>query len=171
MRQNLQQQNGQEFIDKCTARWLFEKTGVHLYEEAIRKCPKNGPNGMRERLEEIRDQEKDHEEMLEEVIRSFGADPHQLTKSARITQMESVGIVNVVEKEDFSAVIDALLAAELVDTANWELLMMLGDSMGGDRFQQFRSRFEEALRHETEHLRFIRGTIVSWLTGREVMVA
>src|SRR4051812_19071081 len=28
-----------EFIDKCTARWLFEKTGVQLYDEAIAKCP------------------------------------------------------------------------------------------------------------------------------------
>lgn len=152
--------NHDEFIDRCTARWLFEKTGVHLYDEALRKCPKNGPDGMLDRLEKIRGEEKKHEELLEEVIRYYGADPHELTKQARITQMECEGIVNVVEHEDFPAVIDALLAAELVDTASWELLILLGDQVGANRF---RARFKEALSHETEHLRFIRGTIIDWL--------
>ena len=139
----------QEFIDKCTERWLFEKTGVKLYEAALRKCP----DEFRDKLQEFRDEEKEHEEMLEEVIRRYGADPHTLTRSARITQLESEGIVKVVENEDFDAVIDALLAAELVDNAKWELLIELAEELDD---MDAKNQFEDALDEEEDHLDFVR---------------
>lgn len=142
-----------EFVDKCTARWLFEKTGVRLYDRLIAKCPDN----VRERLQHFRDEEKEHEEMLEDVIRKYGADPHARTDWARITDIESQGIVKVVEDESYDAGLDAILAAELVDNANWDLLMKLARKVGDYKTY---AKFGKAMAAEAQHLYFIRKQVI-----------
>lgn len=143
-----------EFIDKCTARWLFEKTGVRLYDRILEKCPAE----VRDRLQHFRNEEKEHEEMLEDVIRKYGADPHARTESARITDIESQGIVKVVEQEGYVAALDAMLAAELVDNANWDLLMKLARKIGD---YEAAGKFSKALIQEAQHLHFIRKQVIN----------
>lgn len=142
-----------EFIDKCVARWYFEKTGVQLYEEAIAKAPVE----QRARLAEIRREEKRHEEMLEDVIRKYGFDPHSLTESARNTMIQSQGVVNAVVGEDFDGVTEALLTAELVDNASWDLLIKLARDIGDRKAKRL---FEGALAAEAKHLIYIRELVV-----------
>ncbi len=143
----------EEFIDKCTARWLFEKTGVELYDAILEKCPDEHVR----KLSHFRDEEKEHEEMLEAILRRYGADPHDLTPAARITQTESEGIVDVVQHEDFDSAMDALLNAELVDNAGWDLLISLAKEMGDrDAVKEFR----KALRAEMQHLLYIRRNVI-----------
>jgi ferritin-like metal-binding protein YciE len=152
-----------EFIDKCTARWLFEKTGVELYDDAIAKCPPH----LKADLEQIRDEEKDHEEMLERVIRKYGADPHTMTESARITMLASEGVIDVVKNENFEACMDALLAAEAVDNVNWELLVELADQLGD---KDARKEFKKALDEETEHLTILHDRILE-MSGEKLQQA
>jgi hypothetical protein len=96
--------------------------------------------------------------MLEDVIRKYGADPHHLTESARITKIESEGIVNVVHKEKFAAGLDAILTAELVDNAGWELLIRLAKEIDDSDVE---AKFKDALKEEAEHLKFIRDQILN----------
>lgn len=151
--QLIKQDFSQEFVDRCTARWRFEKTGVRLYDKALIICPPE----LRADLTRIRDEEKKHEEMLEEVIRSYGSNPHSETPSSRIASIESKGIVDVVENEtDFKAVSDALLGAEVIDQEGWELLIDLSSALNDT---DTRARFEAALHEEREHLRILRQAI------------
>jgi len=142
-----------EFIDKCTERYFFESTGVKLYDAAIRKAPQQ----FRAKLTEIRDQERAHAQMLREVIRTLDADPRVMTDSAKLSQIESSGIIHVVEHGNFEEVMDALLVLELVDHAKWELLIEIADELGDDEAKE---SFEEALGDETDHLVYIREQIV-----------
>ncbi|OFZ53142.1 MAG: hypothetical protein A2428_11980 [Bdellovibrionales bacterium RIFOXYC1_FULL_54_43] len=142
-----------EFIDKCTERYYFESAGVSLYDAAIRKAPQQ----FRAKLTEIRDQERAHAQMLREVIRTLDADPGVMTESAKLSQIESSGVIHVIEHGNFEAVMDALLVLELVDNAKWELLIEIADELGDDEAKE---SFEDALGDEADHLVYIREQIV-----------
>jgi ferritin-like metal-binding protein YciE len=80
-----------------------------------------------------------------------------MTPSARITQTESEGIIEVVQHEDFDEAMDALLNAELVDNAGWDLLITLAKEMGDrDAVKEFRKAF----RAEMQHLLYIRRNVI-----------
>ncbi|MEW6056258.1 MAG: DUF892 family protein [Bdellovibrionota bacterium] len=148
-----------DFIDKCVARWHFEKNGVELYEKVLKICP----NHLRQRFQEILGQEKSHQKMLTEVLKRYGADPESLTPSARVVEMETQAIAEVVDATSFKEAIDAVLTAELNDTANWEFLVIFADQLGD---KECRDKFEQALKEEVEHVRFVRETILEGLFNR-----
>ena len=148
-----------DFIDKCSARFHFEQRGVEIYELVITKCPP----GLRARFQKILGQEKKHSAILAEVLEKYGANPYALTRSSKVPEIEAPSILKAARKSDFRGLMDTLLTIELVDTANWELLVLLAEKMG-DR--QASVKFRQCLADESEHLRFIHRHILKELTGK-----
>jgi ferritin-like metal-binding protein YciE len=105
-------------------------------------------------LAECREQEKEHEEWLEGCIRHLGADPGRPTEMARLAARETSGIEAVIMKDpEFPHLLHALLAAEHVDGAGWDLLVALAEQAGdGEATEQFEKRRLE----EEQHLALLR---------------
>ncbi|WP_242343822.1 DUF892 family protein [Anaeromyxobacter terrae] len=105
-------------------------------------------------VEACRDQEKAHARWLEEYIRKLGGDPERMTEMAKLSTRESRGIDAVIMKDaELPHLFHALLAAEHLDAAGWDLLVALADD-AGDR--DTRDEFEKRLREEEQHLSFVR---------------
>lgn len=168
--ETLARQNKDKVIDLLTARLLFERTGVKLYESIMAKLRANNEQGydrMLGQLQEHRDQEKEHEEWLEEQIRALGGDADAMTEMAQLEARESSGIEDVILDGDneVSHLFHALLTAELADNAGWDLLASLADE-AGDRDAE--RAFKKRLHEEEEHLIFARKA-VERLARREVL--
>ncbi len=105
-------------------------------------------------MEKIRDQEKEHEEWLENCIRQLGGDDKHMTEMARVSALEVTGIEKVIKKDpELPHLFHALLAAEHVDLAGWDLLVALADE-AGDR--EAEEEFRKRLQQEERHLAFLR---------------
>ncbi len=121
---------------------------------------------MLEEMQTHRDEEKEHEEWLEAQIRGLGGDAHAETDKSRLVTRESKGIEEVVMSDaELPHLLHALLAAELVDNAGWDLLVQLADE-AGDR--DARKEFKRRLHQEEDHLIFIRKA-VERLSVQEVL--
>jgi bacterioferritin (cytochrome b1) len=157
----LAKHNPEKILDLLIARLTFERTGVKLYDSVISKIrAQKDPDAHRmlETLQEHRDEEKEHEEWLEEQVRALGGDAHGSSDMSRLEARESKGIEDIVLDGDNDALhlFHALLAAELADNANWDLLVQIADQAGDrDAKKQFKKRLHE----EMEHLVFIRRVI------------
>ncbi len=108
-------------------------------------------------MEKIREQEKEHEEWLKSCIRRLGGDDKQMTEMARVTSRETAGIEKVIMKDpELPHLLHALLAAEHVDAAGWDLLDALATEAGdSDAQEEFRKRLQE----EERHLAFLREAV------------
>src|SRR4051794_2121133 len=94
----LTRDNAALVLDLLTARCVYERTGVRLYDSAIQKIELNAEpryHVVLDELRHIREEEKEHEEWLESVIRKLGGDPHAQTTFARLESEESRGIEEV----------------------------------------------------------------------------
>ncbi len=144
-------------IDVLNERLAFERAGVKLYDrvlEVVRASTDENVQRMLEELQEHRDEEKEHEEWLEEQIRGLGGDAHAETEKSRLVTRESKGIEEVVMSDaQLPHLLHALLAAELVDNAGWDLLTQLADE-AGDR--DAKREFKRRLHEEEDHLVFVR---------------
>jgi bacterioferritin (cytochrome b1) len=154
----LAQKNRSKVIDVLTERLTFERAGVKLYDAILaRLTAEGGPDldDMQEALKQHRDQEKEHEEWLEEQIAALGGDAHGQTEMSRLTETESQGIEKVILGQDapLANQFHALLAAELVDNAGWDLLVELADEAGD---KAAKKEFKRRLHEEEEHLVFVR---------------
>lgn len=150
------------FIDKLGERLAFERTGTRLYEALIGKFDslgtwKGGPS--RADLQEIHGDELKHFAMLGEVIAQLGADPTAVTPCADIASVESIGLMQVLTdpRTTLPQCLQAMLIAELADTAGWEMLVMLARELG---HEELAKRFEVANQVEMKHL----GMVRTWLT-------
>ena len=145
--------NRQGAIDVLAERLEFERTGVELYDRILEAMDlSNDPQieAMRDEMEEYRDEEKEHEEWLEDQIRALGGDPDARTRRVQLVEAESVGIERVIlaSHATIPEMLHALLAAELVDNASWALLGNLAAEAGDDEAQKgFMTRLEEEARH------------------------
>ncbi len=162
--------NREKILDLLGARLAFERTGVALYDAVIGKLRAHGDPEMArviENLEEHRDEEKEHEEWLEEQVRNLGGDAQVTTEMAALEIRESKGIEEVIVDGDNDTlhVFHALLAAELADNAGWDLLVQLADE-AGDR--DAKKAFKKRLHEEEEHLLFAR-RLIERLARREVL--
>jgi rubrerythrin len=109
------------------------------------------------RIERIRDQEKEHEEWLEACIRSLGGDPRRKTERSKLSAKETSGIEEVVMRDgELPHLLHALLAAEQVGSAGWDLLAELADEAGDD---DARSQFEKRLQEQRQHLDLLREAV------------
>lgn len=145
------------FINKLGERLAFERSGVRIYEQLINKCEfadSVGGGSLRiplENLEEFRDQEAEHFQMLVEAMRNLGADPTAQTPDADASGVASSGLMKVImdPRTSVSQSLEAMLAIEMTDNAAWELLIMLAKDMG---FDEIAEKFQTALNQEKVHL-------------------
>jgi bacterioferritin (cytochrome b1) len=168
--QELSKRNRVKVIDLLMERLTFERSGVQLYDAVIAKVRASRDTQvqqMLDRLQEHRDEEKEHEEWLEAQLRALGADAHGTTEMSDLIKRESKGIEDVILDGDNEIVhnFHALLAAELVDNAGWDLLVELADE-AGDR--DAKKAFKKRLHEEEEHLIFMRRAIQK-LARRDVL--
>lgn len=146
-------------VDKLGERLAFERTGVRLYEALMDKVAAlDGslklPFAMRE-LHEHHDEELEHMEVCASALEFIGADPTAQTPGADTVAVACAGIMQVLTdpRTSLAQCLNAMLTAELADTASWELLIDLTRETGQlDLIPQF----EHALRHEEEHTRRVR---------------
>jgi rubrerythrin len=156
----LAEKNVGRLIDLLNERLAFERAGVKLYDAILERMRASGDpqiQRMLDQMQEHREDEKRHEEWLEEQIRALGGDAHAPTEKSILVQAESQGIEHVVQRDpllphDFHA----LLVAELADNAGWDLLVQLADEMG-DR--DAKKEFKKRLHEEEEHLIFVRKAV------------
>lgn len=156
--------NKDKVIDVLTERLAFERAGVKAYDSIIAKMEKSSDPAVKKMLgvmREHRDQEKEHEEWLEEQVRSLGGDVNAMTEHAKLIEEESEGIEKVVFGSDtnISHMFHALLTAELMDNAGWELLIQLADEADDD---EARRAFKKRLHEEEEHLIFARRAVMAF---------
>jgi ferritin-like metal-binding protein YciE len=148
------------FLDKVAERLAFERGGTRLYDALLVKVLALGAGTpvRLERVKQIRNQESEHARLLEETIVAMGADPTAQTPCADVVGMQAMGLVQAMTdpRTTLSQSLNTALAAELIDVASWDLLARLARSMGQD---EAAARFDEALKHENEHL----ATIGGWL--------
>lgn len=154
----LAQNHTSEVLDMLSARVTFERTGVKLYDAVIEKIEDGGDaryQPLLGTLQKHRNEEKEHEEWLEQQIRSLGGDPHVKTEMARLEEEESQGIQSVIldGHTEVPHLIHALLTAELADNAGWDLLVKLADD-AGDR--EAKKEFTKRMAHEVKHLAYLR---------------
>ncbi|HZX31738.1 MAG TPA: ferritin-like domain-containing protein [Rhodocyclaceae bacterium] len=150
-------------VDKLGERLAFERTGVRLYEALMDKlAAADGelklPFSMDD-LQHHHDEELEHMEWCAAALESIGADPSAQTPCADTVAVASGGIMQVLTdpRTTMAQCLNAMLTAELTDTASWELLIDLARESGQDNLAP---QFEEALRHEKEHTQRVR----KWLS-------
>ena len=169
--EKLAKKNVVKVIDLLSERLAFERAGVKLYDTLLSRLRLSADpvfKGLIKRVEHIRDEEKEHEEWLEEQIRDLGGDAHNPTEHTVLVMAESEGIERVVRRdENIPHELHALLTAELADNAGWDLLVQLAAEFGdSDAKKQFKKRLNE----EKKHLVFVRETLLE-LMKQEVAAA
>lgn len=153
-------------IDKLGERLAFERTSVRLYEAMLVKAEAQGQHGA-SLLDELRhfcDEEAEHFRMVSECVTKLDGDPTAQTPAADAAAVASSGVLQVVSdpRADLFQSLNALLAAELIDNAGWELLIMLSEKCG---HTQMVDQFRKALQQEDEHL----SSVTRWV--KEMAVA
>jgi rubrerythrin len=155
--------NRDKVIDLLNERLVFERAGVKLYDAILQNMKRSSSPDVARMLptmQEHREQEKEHEEWLEEQIRRLGGDAHATTEMGELVTAESAGVEKVVTTDqNLVHQMHALLTAELVDNAGWELLLELADDADDD---EARREFRMRAHHEQEHLIFVRRAIVAF---------
>jgi ferritin-like protein len=155
--------NPEVLIDKLGERLAFERTGARLYDAMIMKCialQNAGETVPIAELERLRAEETEHFLLLTEAITSLGADPTAQTPSADVAAVTSMGVLQAISdpRTNLAQSMNALLSAELVDYAGWELLIQLTEQMGQD---EWAGRFRHALAQEAEHRVMVQGWLQS----------
>lgn len=151
-------------LDKMGERMAFERTGVRLYDALIAKVSASGEVdsiGLTEAaLRKIQTDELRHMQIVAEAIEEMGADPTSETPCADVAGVQALGVMQVLTdpRTTVSQGLAAILTAELVDNASWEMLVDLAREFGND---ELANTFDEARRQEEEHLRQVKG----WIEG------
>jgi rubrerythrin len=155
------------FIDKIAERLAYERTGTRFYEALITKFDvlgafEGGPS--RAELVRIRDEELSHFHMLKQCMEKIGADPTAITPSADLAAVEGMGIGQVLgdPRTTLAQGLHAILAAEVVDKAGWELLIDLADGLGQTEFVE---HFRRADAQELEHFVLVKGWLGAYTAG------
>lgn len=147
-------------IDLLNERLAFERAGVQLYDRVLarmRESKDENIQRMWDEMEKHRNEEKEHEEWLEAQIRSLGGSAHAETEHSLLVTRESQGIIDVVTNDpELPHLFHALLAAELVDNAGWDLLVQVADEAGDKAAKR---EFKKRLHQEEDHLLFVRKAV------------
>lgn len=155
-------------IDKLGERLAFERTGSRLYEAMIGKLEIVGAAALwaggptLPELQAFHDDELAHFALVRRALDRLGADPTAMTPSADLAGVESQGLLQVIgdPRTDLGQDLHALLTAELVDNAGWELLIPLVRDAGQD---ELAAEFMNAQRTEEQHLRAVRAWLASFV--------
>jgi bacterioferritin (cytochrome b1) len=159
--EKLASKNVAKVIDLLSERLAFERAGVKLYDTLLGRLRASDDPALKSLLghvKEHREQEKEHEEWLEEQIRALGGDAHVPTEQSLLVQAESEGIERVMRRDEKIAHdFHALLTAELADNAGWDLLVQIADEFGDSEAKR---EFKKRLHTEEQHLIFVRKTLL-----------
>jgi bacterioferritin (cytochrome b1) len=166
----LAEKHPDKVIDLLNERLAFERSSVRIYDrilEVMRAAGDPQVLGMLDTMRQHRDEEVEHAEWLEEHIQALGGDVHRETELARLALREAQGFEEVVlgSSPELLHLFHALQAAELVDTAGWELLVELAHKADDDAALD---AFELRLTEEEDHLEYIRRVIARY-TGSRVL--
>lgn len=145
------------FINKLGERLAYERSGVRIYEQLITKCEHSRVGNQMdmaipiERLQEFRDQEAEHFQMLVRCMEELGADPTAQTPDADASGVAASGLMKVImdPRTSISQSLEAMLTLELTDNAAWELMIKLAEDMS---LSDMASEFERAYEQEQTHL-------------------
>lgn len=146
-------------IDKLGERMAFERAGTRLYEAMLLKCGAvDGANNPIDvpALARIRDDEEMHFHLVHKFIEQLGADPTAMTPCADVSGVQGMGLMQVISdpRTTIAQALNALLTAELTDTASWDLLVELAEQTG---HRDMATEFSAALETERQHLDMVRG--------------
>src|SRR3954470_13097253 len=157
----LAKKNVTRVIDLLNERLAFERAGVTLYDTLLGRLRASADPeiaGLIDTVQKDREEEKEHEEWLEEQIRAIGGTAHGLSEHAVLVQAESEGVERVMRRDDsIPHDFHALLTAELADNAGWDLLVQLADEFGDSKAKK---EFKKRLHEEEKHLLFVRETLL-----------
>lgn len=186
------------FMDKIGERIAFERSGTRLYDALITKYmalsqqssdllpsvkelveSKNedsvlvlsaGDETALETLTRIRFEELSHFKMLCDAMEKLGGDPTAQTPCADVTATASMGLIQVVTdpRTTLAQSLNAMVAAELIDTAGWELLATLADEADEP---ELTGQFLAALSQEQQHLATVKGWLSVLVSERVGSVA
>jgi bacterioferritin (cytochrome b1) len=163
------QSNHDRMCNLLNERLAFERAGVKLYDrviEALRASEDAQTTDLVPTLAKHRDQEAEHAAWLEAQIRRQGGDCEVETDLSRLATREARGLEEVVDqdRDDPTHLLHALLSAEAVDNAGWDLLCHLADD-AGDR--EMRRELHRRMREEQGHLAWLRETLEE-ISGRGI---
>jgi bacterioferritin (cytochrome b1) len=168
---HLENQNRDNVIDLLAERLTFERSAVRLYDRVLERIRATGdPEIVRlhDPMTMHRDQEKEHEEWLEAKIRELGGSAHTLTAKAQLVKTEARGFEEAIfdGRATLPQMLHALLAAELVDNAGWDLLVAVADEADD---HEMKKQFKRRLHEEEDHLALLQRAVEK-IAKREVMV-
>lgn len=160
----LQGLSASTFIDKLAERLAFERTGVRLYEAIIATMPASHiAQGTltSDALQEIRDEEVQHMQIVREALEALGADPTAQTPCADLAGVQGLGLVQSIAdpRTTLTQRLSSVLVAELTDNDGWNMLIEISENMGTSDLSE---RFRRALTQEQDHLKKVR----TWLRER-----
>lgn len=152
----------QVFIDKLAERLAFERGGTRLYDAVLVKVQTHAgelPQAAALEVEKIRNDEARHALLIKDCIEKLGADPTAQTPCADLVGVQTLGLIQAASdpRTTLAQTLNTALAAELVDGAGWELLVVLAENMGQDEMAE---QFREALAQELQHAAMVR----RWVT-------
>lgn len=157
----LAQKNPEKLVDLLHERLTFERTSVKLYDRLLEQMRASGdPQVLRmvDTMQGYRDEEAEHQAWLEEQILALGGDVNGESEMSRLVAEEARGIEQIILREDVALqhLFHALMAAELVDNAGWDLLTALAEEADDDdALDCFALRQAE----EEDHLDYLRQTM------------
>jgi bacterioferritin (cytochrome b1) len=160
----LAEKNPEKLIELLHERLTFERTSVKLYDRVLSLMAGSQESqilGMLDTMQAYRDEEAEHQAWLEEQIQALGGDVNGESERSRLVATESRGIEQVILREDVELqhLFHALMAAELVDNAGWDLLAALAEEADDDdALDAFTLRQAE----EEDHLEYLRQTIARY---------
>lgn len=143
-------------VDKLGSRLAFERTGSRLYESMLAKFASTGSDGaMKAALEQFRDQEIKHFQIVRAAMEKMGVDSTAQTPAADVAGVQSSGLLQVISDPRTSVLhcLDSLLIAELADRDSWLMLRRLAESLG---HSDLLGGFDRAIAEERVHLDTVR---------------
>lgn len=152
--------NPEVLINKLGERLAYERTGVRLYEATLAKVQgaEKPDAGLVKTLQDIRNDEEEHFQLLVSALEKLGADPTAMTPDADVSGVIALGVMQVLTdpRTDIPQSLNALLTVELADNAAWELLIELSEQA---HQKELAANFKKALAQEERHLATIKGLL------------
>lgn len=150
--------DGVFMADLLSSFLAHERCGYHLYLVAAGTTERSQ---LREKYQEFGRETENHIRILEELIARLGGDPGYVSPASRLVEandskmLESRGLFNgTLDQATVElGLLEAVVAAETKDHANWRLLKNLTEDMPeGAMREAFRAAVDEVEADEDEHL-------------------
>ena len=140
-------------VDYLAERLAFERSGVRLYDallERVQEAREPEVRALAPLLARQRDEEREHVGWLQEQLEALGAGSHPESARAQLSREETRGLAHVIleARAPLPHLLHALLSAELVDHAGWDLLVALADEAhDAEALRALTRRRDEESRH------------------------